>query len=72
MRRNEGGMRDSSNEMNQKRKCFRCGNTGHIKAQCRWAQGTCFSCGKAGHLGRECRDPEVPGYRRCGADCPKA
>ena len=53
--------------MNQKRKCFRCGNTGHAKAQCSWVQGTCFSCGKAGHLARECRDPELAGCRRCGA-----
>ena len=78
VRRNGSGIRENRNGMNQERKCFRCGNTGHVKAQCRWAQGACFSCGQAGHMARECRDPEVAGCRRCGSmnhwvrDCPEA
>ena len=48
LRRNEGGMRDNSNGMNQERKCFRCRKTGHVNAQCRWAQGTCIWRGNVG------------------------
>ena len=58
-------------------KCFRCGKTGHMISECRWANGTCFSCGQVGHMAMNCTDPQRSGCRRCGGldhwvrDCPQ-
>lgn len=36
----------------RERKCYECGRTGHLAAQC--SKSRCFECGKRGHLAREC------------------
>ena len=35
-----------------RRRCFKCGNTSHMAAQCR--ARVCFRCGQAGHLAHAC------------------
>jgi hypothetical protein len=37
--------------------CFKCGNPGHLAAQCSNAI-KCFNCGKPGHYSRECTEPK--------------
>ena len=35
--------------------CYRCGNTGHKPAQCKFLTAKCRGCGKIGHLKKMCR-----------------
>ncbi|RXG60962.1 Gag-Pol polyprotein [Armadillidium vulgare] len=49
-------------------KCFRCGKTGHMISECRWANGTCFSCGQVGHMAMNCTDPQRSGCRIEGVE----
>ena len=35
--------------------CYRCGNTGHKPAQCKFLSAKCRGCGKIGHLKKVCR-----------------
>ena len=43
-------------------KCFKCGQTGHMKACCpSGAKMTCFQCGKPGHLKRDCSGRKASG-----------
>ena len=50
----------SSSKSNEQTRCFNCGKTGHVSAECSQPQGStaCFHCGKEGHLSRAC--PTAP------------
>lgn len=37
------------------KKCYSCGEIGHLKANCPKDPKRCFQCGKVGHIRRECR-----------------
>ena len=44
--------------------CFACGQSGHIRADCRYGDATCHSCGKRGHIKPACRSKNAqPGER---------
>ncbi|XP_063392969.1 uncharacterized protein LOC134678355 [Cydia fagiglandana] len=43
-------------------KCFCCGNTNHIKKDCRLLKKFCSECGKQGHIFKVC--PQNPRYNR--------
>lgn len=69
-------------QINQEKKCFQCGKTGHIARECRSGNGqeeeansyskSCSNCGKRGHLANECRSghrreqSQVSGCYNCG------
>jgi len=36
-------------------KCYACGKTGHVQAECKTKPMTCHACGKKGHMMRDCR-----------------
>ncbi|XP_040511186.1 uncharacterized protein LOC121108210 [Gallus gallus] len=43
--------------------CFKCGQSGHIRAQCRMGTGggvTCQQCGRKGHIAPQCRARRPP------------
>ena len=43
--------------------CFKCGQAGHIRAQCRMGTGgcvTCQQCGRRGHTAPQCRARRPP------------
>lgn len=56
---------ENGGQNGQERKCYGCGNPGHIKAQCQnpngqnnnrqVTQGSCFRCGQQGHFQSQCR-----------------
>lgn len=35
--------------------CYRCGNSGHLSAKCRFKSTTCHKCKKVGHRARACK-----------------
>jgi hypothetical protein len=59
---NKTNKKDESAFTSKDKKCYNCGKTGHVKAEC-WTKPrqeskiTCFNCGKEGHRQRECRAP---------------
>ena len=63
--RSESQRRNGRNNGSE-RKCYRCGKTGHMMSECRWANGACFGCGQEGHLVRDCPDPKVIKCFSCG------
>lgn len=56
--------RESGVTRQRERKCYECGRTGHLAAQC--SKAKCFECGRRGHLAREC-----PWMYRRGRDEPE-
>ncbi|GAQ91869.1 hypothetical protein KFL_008720040 [Klebsormidium nitens] len=50
--REHGGSSESDS-----RSCYRCGETGHIKMNCKHRNADCENCGKRGHLKAVCRQP---------------
>ena len=42
-------------KMTSRPKCFRCGKTGHLSAQCKYKTFKCHNCQKVGHLASVCR-----------------
>lgn len=63
---NANGTKRSNFRGSDQRKCYTCGETGHIAARCNKAGGgsgepgkskeerTCYKCGVAGHIARDC------------------
>ena len=35
--------------------CYRCGQTSHVAAECKFKEAKCYHCGKMGHIRRACR-----------------
>ncbi|GAQ93117.1 hypothetical protein KFL_013080040 [Klebsormidium nitens] len=55
-----GGSTGSSREhagSSDSRSCYGCGETGHIKLNCKFRNAECENCGKRGHTKAVCRQP---------------
>ena len=51
--------RESSTSQQDKRKCYFCGRTGHIKADCRRFKGLCLICGDPNHQIARCPSRQI-------------
>ena len=51
---------DGQQNLQQKKSCYRCGDTGHRAAECRALNKKCNNCQKQGHLARVCRSNAKP------------
>jgi hypothetical protein len=55
-----GAGKGSSRELranSDTRSCYGCGETGHIKLNCRFCNADCENCGRRGHTRAVCRQP---------------
>ena len=42
-------------------KCYRCGDTGHMAADCSKEKDVCYNCQKPGHVAKDCSKPKRDG-----------
>jgi transposase InsO family protein len=57
---NSKGQRFASYSSN-KEQCWRCGNSNHTPARCKFKTVECYSCGREGHIERMCRQKKKDG-----------
>ena len=47
-----------------KKKCYRCGQTGHLPSLCHFKDQKCRCCGKFGHIAKVCNSQEATGEKQ--------
>ena len=47
-----------------KKKCYRCGRTGHLPSLCHFKDQKCRCCGKFGHIAKVCNSQEATGEKQ--------
>ena len=56
----QAALGDQRHNRDSTKPCYRCGNTGHKPAQCKFLKAKCHGCGKVGHLRKVCRGSKPP------------
>lgn len=66
--------RDTGRTKDMGRKCYQCGQTGHLSSTCntKGVVQKCYNCGVPGHEARACRNTSRPKCFRCGKTGHKA
>ena len=55
----EGDAREIDNI--RETKCYRCGDTGHMAADCSKEKDVCYNCQRPGHVAKDCSKPKRDG-----------